>query len=965
MSPRKKAKPNPQAPANDSAAELSTASVASSTTPATGPSTGTLDASTASHQSTASQPASEASAAFDGASTPTTPGTQTPKSGRKWLGATGSWRSKAPAVVKTAQETIGISVSGGATSELPKEEPKKPSDESPARFLTKRKSSKSIVLPASTTKITVASDGSVEEVETHTAKKPEQSPPPAAASTRDDAPLPPEPPKPDQAANTWGWTSWWSRPDGYTEAAKAKSAGHASVEEASSTPLPGTTPSEEPDAMTKGLDGALANGQTANGDKKDDAPAEAVSLENVEAKDAPSLNSKPTTRNTASGSWFWLWSNAQNVKANSPPPQQHAKDFFTPNTYSDQATELAPQDEAVEHSAEPPAQPPAEPPSTEPPSTEQTEGAAPSAGPAGTAQQPPKSQAKASGWAFWYREPATTERPVEGEAQKHVGEVAVFDTPSQSHPEAAQFNEQEQPKTDVSEPAKPPPKPKESIVKKSLGSLRGRSRKKASTDLSSETPADTPTSSAPATPTKSSPEREPTRTQTAPIAQPAPKQATKTKQEPPNLVLPEFHSTYRLAQQPSFWKQVRQYFLGGEPAAPHLHINPAPPRIRKAVAIGVHGFFPAPIFQRIMGQPTGTSIRFANAAAAAIKEWSEARGYSPEIEQVALEGEGFIAERVNTLWKLLLNWIDHIKEADFILVACHSQGVPVAMMLVAKLIQFGCVNAARIGVCAMAGVNMGPFIEYKTKYFGPTAAELFEFSNPTSLVSQMYLAALDEVLRFGVRILYVGSIDDQLVSLESSTFSTLSHPYIYRAVFVDGRIHAPDFLTHLVGFTLKLRNLGLPDHGLIRELSPALAGSLYGGEGHSRVYEDPRVYNLAVHHALETTSLPVPPQQRPSSSASFQGINIPIVGEKLAANSAAKEDMYKLRVKDYATPATAANQNPYFLPWAMRGLLEEDFVKKELGGEVEELLGMFEEWKPSAKQLKEVKFRLEAVRSKL
>jgi hypothetical protein len=32
----------------------------------------------------------------------------------------------------------------------------------------------------------------------------------------------------------------------------------------------------------------------------------------------------------------------------------------------------------------------------------------------------------------------------------------------------------------------------------------------------------------------------------------------------------------------------------------------------------------------------------------------------------------------------------------------------------------------------------------------------------------MYLAALDEVLRFGVRILYVGSIDDQLVSLEVS-----------------------------------------------------------------------------------------------------------------------------------------------------------------------------------------------------
>ena len=199
--------------------------------------------------------------------------------------------------------------------------------------------------------------------------------------------------------------------------------------------------------------------------------------------------------------------------------------------------------------------------------------------------------------------------------------------------------------------------------------------------------------------------------------------------------------------------------------------------------------------------------------------------------------------------------------------------------------------------------------------------------------------------------------------LQSSTFSTLSHPYIYRAVFVDGRIHAPDFLTHLVGFTLKLRNLGLSDHGLIRELSPALAGSLYGGEGHSRVYEDPAVYALAVQHALETTSLPIPPKERPSTGSSFAGIQIPVIGEKLTKEG--KEDVYKLRVKDYEPSATTTNPNPFFLPWALRGLLEEEFVKKELGTEVEELLGMFEAWKPTGKQLKDVKFRLEGVRSKL
>lgn len=92
---------------------------------------------------------------------------------------------------------------------------------------------------------------------------------------------------------------------------------------------------------------------------------------------------------------------------------------------------------------------------------------------------------------------------------------------------------------------------------------------------------------------------------------------------------------------------------------------------------------------------------------------------------------------------------------------------------------------------------------------------------------------------------------------------------------------------------------------------------------------------------------------------SFKGIHIPVPGAK-----ADDKDPYALRVKDYDAVGSG-NLNPFFLPWAMRGLLEEDFVKKELGREVEELLAMFEEWKPQAKQLKDVKFRLEGVRSRL
>jgi hypothetical protein len=329
-----------------------------------------------------------------------------------------------------------------------------------------------------------------------------------------------------------------------------------------------------------------------------------------------------------------------------------------------------------------------------------------------------------------------------------------------------------------------------------------------------------------------------------------------------------------------------------------------------------------------LGQPTGTSIRFANGAASAIQRWAQNHGSSCEVEKVALEGEGKIAERIDLLWKLMLNWIEHIRKADFVMIACHSQGVPVAICLVAKLISFGCVNAARIGICAMAGINMGPFADYKSRWIGGSAGELFDFARSESQVSKDYEAALDAALKFGVKIVYIGSIDDQLVSLESSTFGIVSHPYIYRAVFVDGRVHAPDFLTHLVGFALKLRNLGISDHGLIRELSTPLAGSLYGGEGHSRIYDDESVYYLAVEHALETTSI-----------GSVE-LKIQRVGSGTA-------------------------QNPYILPFAIRGLLEEEYVRTELANETSELLRQFDDWKPSSKVLKDVKFRLEGIRSKL
>ena len=241
-----------------------------------------------------------------------------------------------------------------------------------------------------------------------------------------------------------------------------------------------------------------------------------------------------------------------------------------------------------------------------------------------------------------------------------------------------------------------------------------------------------------------------------------------------NLVLPSFKLTYQPAETPGLLQQIGRFLKYIQPPpTKHVSLVEDPPHIKRALAIGIHGYFPAPLIRSVLGQPTGTSIRFANSAAKAILHWTDHQGYSCKVEKVALEGEGKIAERIDLLWKLMLNWIDNIGKADFVLIACHSQGVPVAMMLVAKLIEFGCVHATRIGVCAMAGVNLGPFADYKSRWISGSAGELFEFARSDSQVSKDYYAALETSLKFGVKIVFIGSIDDQLVSLE---VCTLKHP---------------------------------------------------------------------------------------------------------------------------------------------------------------------------------------------
>lgn len=361
------------------------------------------------------------------------------------------------------------------------------------------------------------------------------------------------------------------------------------------------------------------------------------------------------------------------------------------------------------------------------------------------------------------------------------------------------------------------------------------------------------------------------------------------------------------------------------------------PEIKKAVVIGVHGFFPAKVVRTFIGEPTGTSVRFANMGAEAVERWAKAHEVDVEIERIALEGEGKVLQRVDNLYNILMNWIDHVRDADVIYFCAHSQGVPVAVHILARLIENGHVDHKKIGILAMAGISLGPFYGldskfvmrmYSTSVGTESLAELFEFQDTNSLMARKYIQSLRTVLAHNCKIAFVGSMNDQMVPLYSSTCMHVAHPCIFRAVYVDGKDVAPEFISDLVSLALLLRNIGSTDHNVIKEVSGAVAGALTGG-GHSKIYNEASVYDLGIEYIMETTF-----PSNPVAMTVFEDYEIP-----------------------------KKNPNPYNLPYCMRSLQYETLARPPLRPLLENLNQEFDKWKPESKPLRDLKYRLSPIQN--
>lgn len=474
----------------------------------------------------------------------------------------------------------------------------------------------------------------------------------SGGTTNDPETIPPEIEReePQRPATSSGWLSWFRLSQapvptsGRVRDTASRETGKDAQDEESSRPLGQPSVSEQP-----GLSEATDKGSGTDEQK------------------STSLGDTQTTKKwTTASSWFGLWPSPPTARAEQPPETMES-----PKTAETQSASK--------------------------PDTDVDMADAPSSKP----NEPSKPPSAGSTWAFWSRDSRTSEtRTVK--PQEERGELAVFGEGSESQPLPASSPEasapglkpdsqaKQGPATPVVTPAKSHKRPRPDSMEvdipvpetPKLGQKQGKSTRGAKQEVQPRPDA--------------KPAETPTKVKT-------PAKDTSGTAFPENLLLPSFSGTYRMKENPSIMRQIADFLLRTrQPPANHVYRVQEPPKIKKALAIGIHGLFPASYLKPLIGQPTGTSLRFANLAAEAIRRWTDDHGQGDcEIEKVALEGEGKISERVNNLWTLLLNWIDHIRRSDLIILACHSQGVPVTIILLAKLIDLGIVTNAKIGVCAM------------------------------------------------------------------------------------------------------------------------------------------------------------------------------------------------------------------------------------------------------------------------
>ncbi|KAI0820529.1 hypothetical protein BC628DRAFT_850987 [Trametes gibbosa] len=234
--------------------------------------------------------------------------------------------------------------------------------------------------------------------------------------------------------------------------------------------------------------------------------------------------------------------------------------------------------------------------------------------------------------------------------------------------------------------------------------------------------------------------------------------------------------------------------------------------------------------------------------AQALEQFADENGFKfKKITRMPLEGDGTIRKKVSKVYNHLVDneeWMEDLHAADVIFVASHSQGAIVSTHLVHRLIEDGHIltsrsvddlaksaasiaaggaaavsttQAQRVFLLALCGIHLGPLRYLKTsslqlyiQYVENAAArELFEFQN--------YIFALRNVMEHGAKVVYIASLNDQVVPIYSGLFTAASHPRILRALYIDNdAYHSFDLPSDLLILLIRNLRVAPSDRGALR-----------------------------------------------------------------------------------------------------------------------------------------------------
>lgn len=178
--------------------------------------------------------------------------------------------------------------------------------------------------------------------------------------------------------------------------------------------------------------------------------------------------------------------------------------------------------------------------------------------------------------------------------------------------------------------------------------------------------------------------------------------------------------------------------------------------------------------------------------------------------------------------------------------------------------------------------------------------------------------------------------------------AAFEHPGITRRLFIDAADadtssdYRDPFLWHLFEMLVHARNKGIADRQLLVHLSEFAVGSLYSAPEHWTVYEAPHVYQWAIDER--------------------QKFSVVSAARRASGDFA---DVPRLQALHPFTVSQCSNGN--YIPWGFRAFAGDRRIHTdpELKSMLVQAVRLYNQWSPTSRPLRQLKYRLDPIKAKL